>query len=1319
VRGALAAFAELMTRPPPTEVIRAIRACGGGKSPGHDGVSIDLLKALLPDKPQPPAKESEALLNTVPIADALSEITGLSFLLGRMTDHATKGQIVMIPKGPIDGPLDVTEMRPITLLSEIGKVANRVLASRVTAILSKHPELVHRSQRAFLQNGNVAQCIEALVDVFEDFAEKSEADRKAELFCVSYDLSKAYDSVQEYSLRATLERFEFPESAITYIVSSLWSSTSCVMTAAGPSEPFDVLSSVRQGDPLAPLIFILVLDALHCGLDATHSQKRVEVKGYSMSGEQDSDLDIASLGYADDTATLAASFGDMEVLHGFVRSFFGAHAWRINAKKTKFVVSVDPRTIRPLYSVDGRDAIKPLARTTTFRYLGVLLNMALDWSDELARLERFVWFVHSRIRGLSVSLAPAVDAVCTFLTPKMEAGLALIPLTSANTATMNRWTSMLRDACLNSAHKPVKNISSPGFAAITYMTNFAEHARIVRVAHAYHRLCMRPHFLAPTATARFLASRRPGHHRHNRLAQLMKAGPIVFELNRGALNPDSLIPSPLAAHARNPLDLIRSWKPGEPALMFQAPTRIDNVFTAFTDGSSVPGSDRCGGFAVVICLDGDLRDTRTVRGPVKRSGGNYLAEATAILAALLSVPANADLAIWSDCLSAIQAVEKRNPCEAARLRMAARPVMTCIHRALRTRLALRARTQINHVYSHTESCSVQALGNRKADEQANLARLEAQDTPSKPFLTGEERFTAWIETEGLRWHVIGDIRKEMTSWSRRQTVDSWSTQARQGRTALADPQATVTLCAEIRRLRSSKHLRFAVLALCEWLPSGRYHGRMMRCDIGCNDEWSCSSCSEPGQETSRHVLTCPANEGVLMDAARETAAIVSGYFPSCPSIWTVPAVRANEIARRTLAFGSDDSVVSRCITDVCSSAEWHGRSPRAVAASLTASLAAVPLCRCSSGRCAVHGWDSPRSVTAFIASALRLDCEILGSRLRPGGPRAWLSDDPLDVSSSGSPWVAWEGLFAICAPSWASGPPAVTLLNDICHRALDALWCPRPTRVAIVAPNDLILKCESGPVAAADFSAALPGAARLLVFQNSNAASLAPFDIEALLYALASRAPFPLQGRFREWTTVPPGGARREYLPFPFWTRDSPLFLPPWVARQPDSPAFAAFRKLGAFDSYAGSLGVLPSDVSVALAAVASHSAFPPQDYLRSAEECVAECRLVLFKGAMRAWANSFAAARRWWQVMDMDTLERRDDIGALLVHQRMQTKRVRKYEAGMMRKAVKRELRPPAPASSRVLRQNPRPTATWNYLDFGNVTPRTRRNLDDDYVLL
>jgi hypothetical protein len=38
--------------------------------------------------------------------------------------------IVMVAKGPIDGPPDVSEMRPITLLSGIGKIPARVLAAQ-------------------------------------------------------------------------------------------------------------------------------------------------------------------------------------------------------------------------------------------------------------------------------------------------------------------------------------------------------------------------------------------------------------------------------------------------------------------------------------------------------------------------------------------------------------------------------------------------------------------------------------------------------------------------------------------------------------------------------------------------------------------------------------------------------------------------------------------------------------------------------------------------------------------------------------------------------------------------------------------------------------------------------------------------------------------------------------------------------------------------------------------------------------------------------------------------------------------------------------
>jgi hypothetical protein len=348
------------------EVVTTIKKCDGGKSPGLDGVSIDLLKLLVgddlgPGRPTVPADQ-------MPLACLMAELTSLSIKLGRMTPHITDGLIVMVPKGPIDGPPDVSEMRPITLLSEIGNIPARILAARISEALCAKPELLNISQRAFLRNGDVSQCIGTLLDVFEDHQSKRVRDPKAQLFCVSYDLSKAYDSVQEYSIRASLERFEFPVEIVDYVCSSLWGSQSRVQTRDGPTKTFDVLSCVRQGDPLAPLVFILVLDALHCGLDEIC---REEGYGVVLTGGPC----LASVGYADDTVIVADTDEGIRELHEWVRSFFGAHAFKFKWKKTKFVPSVNPALVRCLPGVDGASHIKALPSGATFRYLGVLLNM--------------------------------------------------------------------------------------------------------------------------------------------------------------------------------------------------------------------------------------------------------------------------------------------------------------------------------------------------------------------------------------------------------------------------------------------------------------------------------------------------------------------------------------------------------------------------------------------------------------------------------------------------------------------------------------------------------------------------------------------------------------------------------------------------------------------------------------------------------------------------------------------------------------------------------------------------------------------------------
>ena len=763
VVGARAAFAHVAAMITPAEVVDTIRKCSGGKSPGPDGMSIDLLKLQVGDdlgrgRPTIPAGE-------VPLACLMAGLASQSIKLGRMTRHITDGLIVMAPKGPMEGPPHVSEMRPITLLSEIGKIPARILAARISATLCARPELLNISQRAFLRNGDVSQCIATLLDVFEDHLAKKATDPQSQLFCVSYDLSKAYDSVQEYSIRASLERFEFPSEIVDYVCSSLWGSQSRVRTRDGPTEAFDVLSCVRQGDPLAPLIFILVLDALHCGLEEVCS---VDGHGVGLTNGPR----LASMGYADDTAIVADTEDGIRALHEWVRSFFCAHAFKINAKKTKFVSSVDPARVRCLPGVDGTSHIKALPSNTTFRYLGILLNMECTWDDELDRLEKLMWFVRGRILNSRIPLAPAVDAINSFLVPKMEVGLGLIPMTSKVVATLNSWTSALMDAALNaSAPQRTTGLSRDGFCSVTDMPDLAMMADCFRLGLAFERLNIRGTVVAPTARARYLSRAHEPAVSINRLFHVPKLAVLEIRRNADYCDPDIPIcpiaePAPTgpliaAVHAEE-----RAWDPMEEVSMFTTPTRM--TLTAFTDGSSVPGSRRCGGYSSVI-FDAS-GEYAAIGGYCKASGGNYLSETMAILANLLSCPAQADLDTWTDCLSAKQAIGRDDSPERARIRAAARPVLTCIRRAIRCRDRIGARTTFHHIRPHTGGASFEERGNAMADARANSERADAELCKSVPFLTGEEMFTAWIpDARGRMGHVIGDVRRQLKRSSRERS----------------------------------------------------------------------------------------------------------------------------------------------------------------------------------------------------------------------------------------------------------------------------------------------------------------------------------------------------------------------------------------------------------------------------------------------------------------------------------------------------------------------------------------------------------------------
>ena len=155
--------------------------------------------------------------------------------------------------------------------------------------------------------------------------------------------------------------------------------TSCFKTFYGPTEDIPVETSVRQGDPLSPLIFICLTDALHEGFQK-NPLYQTKKTGYAFSN--DPTLIISSTGYADDTLIYCESWKEIWMMHEWMRDFCHAHGFQINAKKSKYIISdckgaQDPRW---LPSVDG----VPLSSSEQFRYLGLWISMDLKWTKQMS-----------------------------------------------------------------------------------------------------------------------------------------------------------------------------------------------------------------------------------------------------------------------------------------------------------------------------------------------------------------------------------------------------------------------------------------------------------------------------------------------------------------------------------------------------------------------------------------------------------------------------------------------------------------------------------------------------------------------------------------------------------------------------------------------------------------------------------------------------------------------------------------------------------------------------------------------------------------------
>ena len=240
-----------------------------------------------------------------------------------------------------------------------------------------------------------------------------------------------------------MRRLCLPEPFVRLVISSLSGLTSCIRTVHGLSRQFAVHRSLRQGDPLAPLLFIILMDGLHDGL--LRNPFTGSFHGCTLTYGRICHT-IPSVGFADDTGVLANTLADLAVQNSWVQYFMRFNRLRLNVKKTELVGrGADGTPVTPAalalhdIAIDGV-AITLVDHSRSVRYLGVHSSFDGGWSEQRRRAVSMIAMFTRVAVKFRLSVKDAVYMFNTFLITKLELALRYVhgPGTAAWLASCDR-----------------------------------------------------------------------------------------------------------------------------------------------------------------------------------------------------------------------------------------------------------------------------------------------------------------------------------------------------------------------------------------------------------------------------------------------------------------------------------------------------------------------------------------------------------------------------------------------------------------------------------------------------------------------------------------------------------------------------------------------------------------------------------------------------------------------------------------------------------------------------------------------------------------
>jgi len=353
------------------------------------------------------------------LADPISSMCNASLTEGVFP--AALKQAIVRPrlKKPTLNPDDLNSYRPISNLSFISKVLERVVSARFTEHFELHG-LLPRCQSAYRANHSTET---ALVAVYDEIVRALDSGNMCVL--VLLDLSSAFDTVDHETLLNILnQRFGLSGQTLEWCRDYLCSRTQTFQVGSLLSGPHTVDCSVPQGSVLGPKKFVAYTEALP------------DVIKYHGLGHHL---------YADDTQLVKlARISDIDQVISVLESCIEEiHSWcasrrlQLNPNKTEVIWFGSRVNLQKTADLDlslhiGNDVIRPM---NVVRDLGVLLDDQLTMKQHISKITSVAFYHIRRLKKVRSLLGADITAnlVSAFILSRLDYCNSLLASLPAST----------------------------------------------------------------------------------------------------------------------------------------------------------------------------------------------------------------------------------------------------------------------------------------------------------------------------------------------------------------------------------------------------------------------------------------------------------------------------------------------------------------------------------------------------------------------------------------------------------------------------------------------------------------------------------------------------------------------------------------------------------------------------------------------------------------------------------------------------------------------------------------------------------------------